>query len=176
MWNWKRPTMPSVRAGHSCLCGADAVCDDLTNGEVEPLRFLQDIEARLKSSFILSAMLIWGGLWCGAQEKTVKPLPLSSDSMPDSAMDETGSEGSTYVPVESWIYPALDRLHGLGYVDTAYLGLRPWTRLSIAHMLDLSADRLGTEANNDDAKVMDTQGGLANENQNDENGTWQLEQ
>jgi len=97
-------------------------------------------------------MLIWGGLWCGAQEKTVKPLPLSSDSMPDSAMDETGSEGSTYVPVESWIYPALDRLHGLGYVDTAFLGLRPWTRLSIAHMLDLSADRLGTEANNDEAR------------------------
>lgn len=41
--------------------------------------------------------------------------------MPDSAMYETGSEGSTYVPVDSWIYPALDRLHGLGYVDTAFL-------------------------------------------------------
>ena len=97
-------------------------------------------------------MLIWGGLLCSAQQQTAKPLSLYSDSIADSTMDETGSEGSTYVPVESWIYPALDRLHGLGYVDTAFLGLRPWTRLSIAHMLDQSADRLGTEANNDEAR------------------------
>ena len=45
-------------------------------------------------------------------------------------------QGSTYIPMDSWIYPALDRLHGLGYLDTAFLGLRPWTRLSVFHMLD----------------------------------------
>jgi hypothetical protein len=116
------------------------------------MRCPQGLEARLKSSFILSAMLIWGALSCDAQGQAVKPLPLSSDSIADSTMDETGSEGSTYVPVDSWIYPALDRLHGLGYVDTAFLGLRPWTRLSIAHMLDQSADRLGTDTNNDEAR------------------------
>ena len=41
-----------------------------------------------------------------------------------------------YIPLDSWVYPALDRLHGLGYLDTAYLGLRPWTRRSIQRMLD----------------------------------------
>lgn len=41
-----------------------------------------------------------------------------------------------YVPVDSWVYPAIDRLHGLGYADTAFLGLRPWTRRSIQHMLE----------------------------------------
>lgn len=40
-----------------------------------------------------------------------------------------------YVPMDSWIYPALDRLRGLGYLDTAFLGLRPWTRRSISNML-----------------------------------------
>ena len=40
-----------------------------------------------------------------------------------------------YVPMDSWIYPALDRLHGLGYLDTAFLGLRPWTRRSIQRMI-----------------------------------------
>jgi hypothetical protein len=50
--------------------------------------------------------------------------------------------GSTYVPVDSWIYPAMDRLHGLGYVDTAYLGMRPWTRMSIVHMLTATADKI----------------------------------
>ena len=66
-------------------------------------------------------------------------------------MIDDGAEGSTYVPVDNWIYPALDRLHALGYIDSAYLGLRPWTRLSIAHMLELSADRIKTDADNDEA-------------------------
>lgn len=50
--------------------------------------------------------------------------------------------GSTYVPMDSWIYPAMDRLHGLGYVDTAYLGMRPWTRMSIVHMLTETSDKI----------------------------------
>jgi hypothetical protein len=40
-----------------------------------------------------------------------------------------------YVPIDNWVYPALDRLRGLGYLDTAFLGLRPWTRRSISAML-----------------------------------------
>ena len=54
----------------------------------------------------------------------------------------TGGQGSTYIPMESWIYPALDRLHGMGYIDTAYMGLKPWTRLSVARMLEESADEI----------------------------------
>ncbi len=38
--------------------------------------------------------------------------------------------------MDSWIYPALDRLHSLGYLGTGFLGQRPWTRLSVLHMLD----------------------------------------
>ena len=44
--------------------------------------------------------------------------------------------------MDSWTYPALERLHALGYLDTAFLGLRPWTRLSILHMLEESEPRL----------------------------------
>ena len=43
--------------------------------------------------------------------------------------------GSPYVPLESWIYPALERLAALGYVKTTSLGLRPWTRLECARLL-----------------------------------------
>ena len=42
------------------------------------------------------------------------------------------------------------RLYGLGFVDTVFLGMRPWTRLSVAHMLDLSADRI-TGSTSDEA-------------------------
>ena len=41
-----------------------------------------------------------------------------------------------YVPVDSWVYAALDRLKGLGYLESDFVGLRPWTRRSIAKMAE----------------------------------------
>lgn len=48
--------------------------------------------------------------------------------------------GSPYVPLDSWVYPALDRLIALGYIHTAILGLRPWTRLECARLVSEAAD------------------------------------
>lgn len=62
----------------------------------------------------------------------------------------TSPMGSTYVPLDSWIYSAIDRLHALGYADAAYLGMRPWTRMSIVHMLTETADTIA-DTNNDEA-------------------------
>ena len=59
--------------------------------------------------------------------------------------------GSTYIPVDSWVYPALVRLYGLGYVDTMYLGFRPYTRQSVLHMLDASRDSI-VESNSEEAQ------------------------
>jgi hypothetical protein len=59
--------------------------------------------------------------------------------------------GSTYVPVDSWIYSAVDRLHALGYVDLAYLGMRPWTRVSIVNMLAKTADRIADAGDGEEA-------------------------
>jgi membrane-associated phospholipid phosphatase len=42
---------------------------------------------------------------------------------------------STYVPLDSWIYPALEQLIGQNYINTAFIGLRPWTRLACARMM-----------------------------------------
>lgn len=47
-------------------------------------------------------------------------------------------DGSAYIPVDSWVYPAILRLYSLGYVDTAYLSMRPYTRRSVLHMLQAS--------------------------------------
>jgi hypothetical protein len=49
---------------------------------------------------------------------------------------EPSKLGSPYIPVDSWVYPAMLRLYSLGYVDTVYVGLRPWTRASVMHMLE----------------------------------------
>src|SRR5271163_758079 len=44
--------------------------------------------------------------------------------------------GSPYIPLDSWMYNSLTRLYSLGYLDLAFLGLRPWTRSSVIHMLE----------------------------------------
>jgi len=53
-----------------------------------------------------------------------------------------GEIASPYVPVDSWIYPEMLRLYSLGYVDTLYLGMRPWTQASILRLLDEADDRI----------------------------------
>jgi hypothetical protein len=50
--------------------------------------------------------------------------------------------GSAFIPVDSWIYPAVLRLYSLGYVDNVFLGVRPWTRASVARMLVESKSHL----------------------------------
>ncbi|NYF80889.1 capsule assembly Wzi family protein [Granulicella arctica] len=50
--------------------------------------------------------------------------------------------GSVYIPVDSWVYPEMMRLYGMGYVDTAFLSLRPWTRRSVLHMLQESQSEI----------------------------------
>lgn len=90
---------------------------------------------------------------CGARGQTAAPpLPLA-DKQLDASMAQRDMHSSVYVPLDNWVYPALDRLHALGYIDTAYLGLRPWTRASIAHMLERTADRIESDAHNDEART-----------------------
>jgi hypothetical protein len=56
---------------------------------------------------------------------------------------------SPYVPLDSWIYPALQRLIALGYMQSNMLGMRPWTRMACARMLEEAGEKLqndGVEA------------------------------
>jgi len=50
--------------------------------------------------------------------------------------------GSPYIPVDSWVYPAVLRLYSLGFVDNVFLGMRPWTRASVGHMVEEAGARI----------------------------------
>jgi hypothetical protein len=50
--------------------------------------------------------------------------------------------GSPYVPIDSWVYPALDRLIGMGMIDSGFSGVRPWTRSECARLLVEASDRV----------------------------------
>jgi hypothetical protein len=56
---------------------------------------------------------------------------------------------SPYVPIDSWIYPALQRLIAMGYMQSNMLGMRPWTRMACAQMVEDAGEKLqndGTES------------------------------
>ncbi len=79
------------------------------------------------------------------------PLPQAVPVSPAVPVRYLSRSGSTYIPLDSWIYQALLRLYSKGFIDSAFLGLRPWTRLSVLHMLELSADRVN-DSDDEDAK------------------------
>jgi hypothetical protein len=55
---------------------------------------------------------------------------------------EPAALGSPFIPVDSWVYPAMLRLYSLGFVDNVYLGMRPWTRASVSHMIEQAGARI----------------------------------
>src|SRR3984893_2043472 len=60
----------------------------------------------------------------------------------DKAERSTGDIGSPYVPLDSWIYPAMERLAGLGVLNDEFMGMRPWTRGECARLVNEAADQL----------------------------------
>jgi membrane-associated phospholipid phosphatase len=60
----------------------------------------------------------------------------------EGAPRDASNMGSPYVPLDSWVYSALERLIAMGYVDSAILGQRPWTRLECARLLEDAEGRL----------------------------------
>jgi len=44
--------------------------------------------------------------------------------------------GSASVPLDSWVYPVLERLAALGYVRTALWGMKPWARTECARLTE----------------------------------------
>jgi membrane-associated phospholipid phosphatase len=50
--------------------------------------------------------------------------------------------GSAFVPLDSWVYAALERLSALGYISTQVMGLKPWTRIECARLTDEASESL----------------------------------
>lgn len=102
----------------------------------------------------------WVIAWCAAWLAAVALMPWRAcgAALPSGATERGGRasgkaasdpddceapvQGSPYIPVDSWVYPAMRRLYSLGFVDTPYLGMRPWTRSSIRKMLESTSDSL----------------------------------
>lgn len=53
-----------------------------------------------------------------------------------------GAADSTYIPLDHWVYPALDRLAALGFIPSQVAGLRPWTRAECRRQVAEATGRL----------------------------------
>jgi Capsule assembly protein Wzi/PAP2 superfamily len=77
-----------------------------------------------------------GGEWTSWRDTLLSDHPYQPKNM-----------GSPYVPLDSWIYPALERLEALGYVPEGFLGQRPWTRTECARLISDASDRITEDPN-----------------------------
>jgi Capsule assembly protein Wzi len=102
-----------------------------------------------KASFIERAILLMGLLILAANALAAEtPGPEGGaaqtphDPSRPAPICEPAAMGSPYIPLDSWMYPAIMRLYGLGFIDTVYLGMRPWTRGSAERMVEEAGARI----------------------------------
>lgn len=67
--------------------------------------------------------------------------------------DDKAPAGSSYVPMASWVYPALDRLAALGLIPSQTAGLRPWTREECERQMREADERLADLADGGDSAI-----------------------
>ena len=107
------------------------------------------VSSRLAIASVIPSAIVLTGLFSSI------PLRLTAETPEGSAAAQTTRDygrpapvcepatlGSPYIPVDNWIYPAILRLYGLGYIDAVYLGMRPWTRASVDRMMEEAGARI----------------------------------
>jgi membrane-associated phospholipid phosphatase len=67
--------------------------------------------------------------------------------------------GSPFVPLDSWVYGAFERLASLRYINTQIMGLKPWTRMECARLTEEASETLqqGEGSNSEEATRIQTQ-------------------
>lgn len=81
-----------------------------------------------------------GGEWKSPAEALLSDHPYQPKNM-----------GSPYVPMDSWVYPSLDRLEALGDIPEGFLGQRPWTRMECARLISDARDRITENSSSPEA-------------------------
>lgn len=121
------------------VCGFLLPCNTSGAQELSSVR----PSAATKVSFSIPALPLVSAL-----RPTGDPGPPSSKS-PSVAMGaaqhpsmDGDQMGSTSVPIDSWIYPALERLAALGAIPSQSVSIRPWTRQECRRQLREAEDLL----------------------------------
>jgi len=80
-----------------------------------------------------------GGAWGNLRADAEEPAPKEARS--------PQSMGSPAVPLDSWVYPALEKTAAFGLVETAFLGLKPWSRIECAQLAAEAGEAMERDEN-----------------------------
>jgi Capsule assembly protein Wzi len=84
-----------------------------------------------------------------------KVFHAANPSDPQDAQQRSASNmASTYVPIESWVYPASERLAAEGYLQSAFFDLRPWTRMDCARLVEEAEDNINNDPTTSDGPTL----------------------
>lgn len=83
-----------------------------------------------------------------------KPSALLSQSPDDQESRGASFAASSTVPLDSWVYTAFDRLNAIGYSLSALEGMRPWTRLQCARLVEEAQRSLDSERDAADPEAL----------------------
>jgi len=79
------------------------------------------------------------------------PVPIPQRApLADTEPPDPDRIGSTNVPMDSWVYPALDRLAAMGFLPSQSIAIRPWSRVECARQVAEASEMLAandTEGN-----------------------------
>ena len=80
------------------------------------------------------------------QTNTYVPPAPATKRLPRLYADDVDPDtiGSTNVPMDSWVYPALERLAAMGFIPGQSSSIRPWTRQECLRQLKLAEDLAST--------------------------------
>ncbi len=95
--------------------------------------------------------------WLGdRQAKTSLAAPAGQPSTTVKDEDESGaSAGSPNVPMDSWVYGALDRLGAFGLIPSQTSGLRPWTRAECRRQMIEADEHVAAKSDAHDSAPLD---------------------
>jgi PAP2 superfamily len=66
----------------------------------------------------------------------------SAEAYDSASTGNSRPSGSPYVPLDSWIYPAIDRLVALDYIHSAFQDMRPWSRIECATLVQEAGEEI----------------------------------
>lgn len=96
----------------------------------------------LQGFFALSAVVSLSVLPTRAQQAENSSQSKRDDNASITPAYKPQRAGSPYVELDSWIYPAIERLAALGYIHNAFLGMRPWTRIECALLVQEAGEEI----------------------------------
>jgi Capsule assembly protein Wzi len=101
-----------------------------------------------------------GDGWLADHKQAQQGFPYGPTRLQLTKIVDPDTLGSTNVPMDSWVYPALDRLADMGFIPSQSILIRPWARKECLRQLLEAEDEMrpysGNKSMNEEAEMLIT--------------------